>query len=53
MNSQDTKFVLFALANCHNQPQAMIELVTYLNSSMHNYRLDKSGDEIVNLREGF
>ena len=47
----DTKFVLFALANCHNQPQAMIELVTYLNSSMHNYRLGKQDDEIINLRK--
>ena len=46
-----SKFVLFAHANGHNQPQAMIELVNYLNSAMHNYRLDNSNEKVVNLRK--
>ena len=43
-------YVLCAQANCHNRPQAMIELVQYLNSAMKNYQLNADNDEIVNNR---
>ena len=50
VNSIGKGFVLCAQANCHNRPQAMIELVTYINSAMKNYSLDSENDYIVNRR---